>query len=43
MGFSRLRAGFNTSEVFILSTIQTERGIDYPFARNFTFTLNASF
>ncbi len=43
MGFSRLRVGFNTSEVFIISTIRTERGIDYPFARNFTFTLNASF
>lgn len=43
LGFSRLRAGFNTTDVFVLSTIRTERGIDYPFARTFSFTINASF
>jgi len=43
LGFSRLRLGFNTNEVFVLSTIRTERGLDYPFARNFNFTINASF
>lgn len=42
-GFSRLRAGFNMNEVFIISTVQQERGLDYPFARNFQFTLQASF
>lgn len=43
IGFSRLRVGFNTTEVFQLSSIRVERGTDYPFARDFTFTLNASF
>ncbi|NII29070.1 SusC/RagA family TonB-linked outer membrane protein [Pseudoflavitalea sp. X16] len=42
-GFSRLRAGFNMNEVFVISTVQQERGLEYPFARNFQFTLQASF
>ena len=43
IGFSRLRIGFTTTEVFVASTIRTERGTSYPFARNFTFNINASF
>lgn len=42
LGFSRLRAGLNLNEVFILSTVAIERGTSYPFARNFQFTLQAS-
>lgn len=42
-GFSRLRAGFNMNEVFVLSNVEVERGTLYPFARNFQFTLQASF
>ncbi len=43
MGFSKFRVGLNASDVFVISTISTERGINYPFARNFAFTLNTSF
>jgi TonB-linked SusC/RagA family outer membrane protein len=42
-GFSRLRAGFNTNETFVISTMRMERGINYPFARTFSFTLQATF
>jgi len=31
------------NNILQLSTIQVERGLSYPFARNFTFTLNTSF
>ncbi|UYQ95799.1 SusC/RagA family TonB-linked outer membrane protein [Chitinophaga horti] len=41
-GFSRLRVGFNTAEVFTSSTVRVERGISYPFARSYNFTLSAS-
>jgi len=43
LGFSQLRAGISSSEVFVLSTVQIERGTSYPFARTIQFTLNANF
>jgi len=43
LGFSRLRAGFQTNEAFVFSTVKVERGTSYPFARLFQFTLNANF
>ncbi|MDR0766583.1 MAG: SusC/RagA family TonB-linked outer membrane protein [Odoribacteraceae bacterium] len=42
-GISSARAGLNTSNLFYLSTVKRERGIDYPFARQFTFSLNLNF
>ncbi|WEK37022.1 MAG: SusC/RagA family TonB-linked outer membrane protein [Candidatus Pseudobacter hemicellulosilyticus] len=42
-GFSRLRAGINMNELFVLSSVLVERGTAYPFARNYQFTLQASF
>lgn len=43
LGLSRLRIGFNTAELFTLSTVRVERGTSYPFARSYNFTLSASF
>lgn len=37
------RLSVQGNNVFQLSTIQVERGMAYPFARNFTFSLNTSF
>ena len=34
---------FTTNELFRLSSIKMERGLDYPFARSFTFSLNIIF
>ncbi|MDR2413478.1 MAG: SusC/RagA family TonB-linked outer membrane protein [Odoribacteraceae bacterium] len=42
-GISNARVGLNTSDLFHLSTVKRERGIDYPFARQFTFSLNLNF
>lgn len=38
-----LKVGFYMSEAFVLSTVKTERGTDYPFARTFSFTLQTTF
>ncbi len=38
-----LKLGLYMSEAFVLSTVRTERGTDYPFARTFSFTLQTSF
>lgn len=43
IGFSNVRIGLNTSDLFYVSTIKRERGLDYPFAREFTFSLNLNF
>lgn len=40
LGFSDLRVGFNMNDLFYISTIKRERGLYYPYARQFTFTLN---
>ncbi|HEX8607468.1 MAG TPA: hypothetical protein VF679_02380, partial [Pedobacter sp.] len=42
-GFQNLRAAISMNDIYRLSTVDIERGIDYPFARSFTFSLQASF
>jgi TonB-linked SusC/RagA family outer membrane protein len=42
-GISRARLGLNTTDLFYFSTVKRERGIDYPFARQFTFSVNLNF
>jgi TonB-linked SusC/RagA family outer membrane protein len=42
-GISSLRVGLNAANLFHFSTVKRERGIDYPFARQFTFSLNLNF
>ncbi len=43
VGIEVLRASFNMNDVAVMSSIKQERGLEYPFARTFTFTLNATF
>ena len=43
IGLSMLRLQFNMKDVATFSTVKQERGLDYPFARTFNFTINASF
>jgi len=40
---NNLRCALNLNDVWRTSTIQAERGIDYPFARTFTFSLSTQF
>lgn len=40
---SSLKLQFNMKDIATMSTIKREMGLNYPFARTFTFTLNASF
>lgn len=40
---SSVRIGLNTSELFYTSSVKRERGLDYPFAREYTFSLNVNF
>lgn len=40
---NRLKAVFYMNDLFIISSVKTERGTDYPFARTFSFSLQASF
>lgn len=42
-GMQNLRFAFTMNDVFRWSSIKEERGIDYPFARSFTFALTANF
>lgn len=39
----RLRCSVNLNNIFVVSSIKTERGTSYPFARNATLTLSATF
>ena len=39
----RLRLTFYMNDVFHLSTIKAERGLSYPYARSFSFSLTATF
>lgn len=39
----RLKLSFYASDLFRLSTVKTERGLDYPYARTFSFSLSATF
>ena len=43
VGLKRLKALFYMNDVFRASTVKQERGIDYPFARNFSIGLQARF
>ena len=43
MRLSSVRIGLNSSELFYVSTVKRERGLDYPFAREYTFSLNVNF
>ncbi len=43
LGMESLRFSFTMNDVFRLSSIQQERGIDYPYAHSFTFSLMANF
>ena len=39
----QLKASFYMDDVFRASTVKTERGLTYPFARTFSFSLQATF
>ena len=43
VGLSMLRFGIGANELFYWSSIETERGLDYPFARTLNFSLNLTF
>ena len=43
MGMERLSVAFYMNDVAKLSTIKTERGLSYPFARNYNFSLQMTF
>lgn len=43
LGFSQFRATLSSSELFVVSTVRTERGTSYPFARTVQLSLNANF
>ena len=43
LSMERLRVEFYMNDVFMLSSIKTERGTSYPFARYCSFTLNVNF
>lgn len=40
---SSFTLGFNMEDIFYVSSIKRERGLDYPFARQFAFTFNIGF
>lgn len=42
-GFRNLNFGLYMNDVFRLSKIKVERGLDYPFARNFSLSLQTNF
>ena len=43
LGISSIRMGVNTNSLFYASTIKRERGLDYPYASEYTFSLNINF
>lgn len=43
LGIKRLKAMFYMNDVFHASSVKQERGIDYPFARNFSIGLQVRF
>ncbi len=43
VGMERLKLGVNMNEIAKVSTIQIERGTDYPFARTLSFSVLATF
>ena len=40
---SRLRLSLYTNDIYTFSSIEIERGTSYPYARKFSFSVNASF
>ena len=43
IGLTRLRLSFNMNDIATFSTVKLERGTKYPFARTFSFSLQANF
>ena len=43
MGLSMLRMQFNMKDIARFSSVKQERGLPYPYARTFYFTMNLSF
>ncbi len=43
LGLSSVKVGFNMEDLFYISSIKRERGISYPFARQFSLSLNVAF
>ena len=43
MGLERLKASFYMDDVFRISSVKTERGLEYPFARSYSLSLQATF
>jgi hypothetical protein len=43
LGMQTLRASFTANDIFRASSIEVERGIDYPYARSLTCSLQATF
>ena len=41
--FSSITMNFGMEDLFYLSSVKQERGLDYPFARQFSFSLNVGF
>lgn len=42
-GLSSVKVAFNMEDLFYLSSVKQERGLSYPFARQFSFSLNVAF
>jgi len=43
LGMQSVRLSINANDIFYISTVRRERGLDYPFARNVTFSLRTNF
>lgn len=43
IGLERLKASFYMNDVFRASTVKIERGLEYPFAHTYSFSLQATF
>ena len=43
LAISSMKWSFNMEDLFYLSTVKQERGLDYPFARQFSLSLNLVF
>ncbi len=43
IGLSSLRLGLNSNSLFYVSTVRQERGLGYPYARTYTFSVNLNF
>lgn len=41
--FNRVKFAFNMNDVFRVSSIKQERGLSYPFARSYSFSVNVGF